>query len=356
MKHLKTFKIFESGDSYPKLTPEMKNLADSMMSKITIVVETDKDRMSEWVIEKGLQQLTDEYLDSDEFREFTESSVEETDEYRERVQSGEDPEKVLQQLTDKAITDQTYWQDFLDEGGYETSTFDEIHGEVPYVNPKKKEYLYDVKSIWEEVPGASFPTIDVDGSAVLYEYEGSFLPFRIRQVSYGDLFPEDMIIDFQTAYHEDMSGELSVHNTLLIAWDKPTDVEWSFNFFNNSRLISIEGVREYDEIIIDDNFLDEKILKKSMGLIPGTRESVEYYISLLGLPEAEQFDEEQMSFILSRIGDLQTLINQNPERMVVILKPIWKKLKAMDEYKDLQWPKGLSDEGDLLSTLHNIGL
>jgi hypothetical protein len=354
MRHLKTFKIFESGGSY-KLTPEMKKLADSMMTGITIIVETDKDRMSEWVIEKGLQKLTDEYLGSDEFYEFTESSVEETDEYRERVQSGEDPEKVLQQLTDKAVTDQTYWAEFLEEGGYEADVFDEVHEEVPYVTKGKKEYFLDVKSTWSEVPGASFPTIDVEGSAVLYKYEGSFLPFRIRDVG-GVEFPEDIIEDFQTAYQEDLSGELSVTYTRLIAWDKSTDVEWSFYFSDNPRLISIEGVGGSDEITIEDNFLSREILKKSIGLIPGTRESVEYYLSLLGLPEAAEFDEEQLSFIISRTGELQNLINQNPEKMVVTLKPVWKKLKTMEEYKDLQWPKGLADEGDLLSTLHNIGL
>jgi hypothetical protein len=355
MRHLKTFKIFESGGS-SKLTPEMKKLADSMMTGITIIVETDKDKMSEWVIEKGLQKLTDEYLGSDEFYEFTEASVEETDEYRERVQSGEDPEKVLQQLTDKAVTDQTYWAEFLEEGGYEADVFDEIHGEVPYINPNKKEYLLDVKSTWSEVPGASFPTIDVEGSAVIYKYEESFFPFRIREVSYGDLFPDDMISDFQTAYQEDMSGELFIQDTRLIAWDKSTDVEWSFYFSDNPRLISIEGVRKYDEITIEDNFLSKEVLKKSIGLIPGTRESVEYYLSLLGLPEAEQFDDEQLSFIISRTGDLQNLINQNPEKMVVVLKPVWKKLKSMEEYKDLQWPKGLADEGDLLSDLDSVGL
>jgi hypothetical protein len=91
MKHLKPFRIFESEGS-PTMTPEMKRLADSMMVEIDVIVETDRDKMSEWVIEQGLQLAADQYLDSDEFREFTEAAVEETDEYRERVQSGEDPE------------------------------------------------------------------------------------------------------------------------------------------------------------------------------------------------------------------------------------------------------------------------
>ena len=122
MKHLKPFRIFESEGS-PTMTPEMKRLADSMMVGVDIVVETDRDKMSEWVIEQGLQRAADEYLDSDEFEEFTEASVEETDEYREKVQAGEDPEKVLQQLTNKAVSDQTYWQEFLEERGYQSKLY-----------------------------------------------------------------------------------------------------------------------------------------------------------------------------------------------------------------------------------------
>jgi hypothetical protein len=354
MKHLKNFKLFES-EVYSKLTPEMKKLADSLMAEITVIVETDKDKMYGWVIDKGLQQLSDEYLESDEFREFTEASVEETDDYRERVQLGEDPDEVLKEMTDEAVEDQTYWSEFLEDGGYEASVFDEIRGEVPYINPNKKEYLLGVESTWSEVQGTSFPTIDVEGSAVIYKYEGSFFPFRIREVSHGDLFPDDMIIDFQTAYHEDMTGELSIHDTRLIAWDKSTDVEWSFNFANNPRLISIEGVRNYDEISLYDNFLDEKILKKSIGLIPGSNESIEYYLSLFDLPEAEEFDEEQLEFIISRTKDLQKIINENPERMAVVLKPVWRKLKSMEQYKDIKFPKGLSDEADLLASLHRVG-
>ena len=45
MKHLKSFRIFESEGS-PTMTPEMKKLADSMMMEVDVVVETDGDKMS----------------------------------------------------------------------------------------------------------------------------------------------------------------------------------------------------------------------------------------------------------------------------------------------------------------------
>jgi len=356
MKYLKNFKLFESEGS-SLLTSEMESLINDMMSEITIVVETDKDEMLSWVVERGLKKVTDEYLESDEFREFTKASVEETDEYRERVQSGEDPDEVLKEMTNEAVEDQKYWEEFLENTGYDTDAFDEIREKVPYVDFKKKKYLYQVKSTWKEVPGSSFPTIDIEGSAVLYKYEGSFLPFRIREVTSGDLLPSNIIKDFQTSSQEDISGELSVQHTRLIAWDKPTSVEVSFYIADNPRLISIEGVGEtYDHIEISDNLLDEEILKKSIGLTPGSRESLEYYLSLLDLPESKQFDEEQLSFIISRIGDLQSLIDENPERMAIVLTPILKKLKTMKEYKDLQWPKGLSGEVDILSDLNDVGL
>ena len=173
MKHLKTFKIFES-EGNSTMTPQMKTLANSMMSDVDVIVETDRDKMSEWVIEKGLQQVADEYLDSDEFREFTEASIEETEEYRERVQSGEDPEKVLQQMTDKAVSDQTYWNEFLEDTGYDTSVMDEVAGEIKYLNPDGKPYFVTLVSQWEEVPGQPVPTIDIEGSAEINGYEGSF--------------------------------------------------------------------------------------------------------------------------------------------------------------------------------------
>jgi hypothetical protein len=355
MRHIKNFKLFESEESV-KLTPAMIKLADSMMVEITVVVETDKDRMDQWVIEEAYQKVRDEYLDSDEFKKFTEASVEKTEEYRVRIEEGGDSQEVLEDLTDDAIKRETYWDEFLENYGYDTDAMSDIHEEIPYLNRDKKEYLLGVDSTWKEIRGESFPTIEIEGSAVVNKYEGSFLPFRISKVTAGILFPDDIREDFQTVYQEDISGELSIYDTRLIALDKPTDVETSLYISDNSRLISIEGLREYDEIEIDDNFLDEKILKKSINLIPGTQESVEYYISLLDLPEADRFDEEQLEFVISRIGDLQNVINQNPEKMAIRLKPIWKKLKSMKNHKDLEFPKEISREVVLLSDLDAIGL
>ena len=359
MKHLKTFRIFESEGS-PIMTPEMKRLADSMMVGIDVVVETDRDKMSEWVIEQGLQLATDEYLDSDEFREFTEASVEETDEYRERVQSGEDPEKVLQQLTDKAVSDQTYWSEFLEDGAYDVSAMEEVQGDINYLTQNGKPYYFTVPSRWEEVPGTSIPTIDIEGQAEISDYQGSFLPFRIRDVAHGNFLPGDVMEEFQTDYVETTTGEFTFYRTRLIAVDKgPMDVDFGFFITTNPRLISLEGIRNYDNLELEDNGLDESILKKSIDLAPGSRESIEYYQSLLQMSEFSNFDDEQIQFVLERIGHnggIQKYIDENPEKMAVALKPVWKKIQSIDKFRDLHFPENLKGEVDLMSDLHDIGL
>ena len=359
MKHIKPFRIFESEGS-PTMTPEMKRLADSMMVGVDIVVETDRDKMSEWVIEQGLQRAADEYLDSDEFREFTEASVEETDEYREKVQAGEDPEKILQQLTDKAMSDQTYWNEFLEDGGYDVSAMDEVQGDINYLTPNGKPYVFTEPSRWREVPGTSIPTIDIEGQAELSDYQGSFLPFRIRDVEHGNFLPGDVMQEFQTDYAETTTGEFTFYRTKLIAIDKgPMDADYGLFITTNPRLISLEGIRNYDNLELEENGLDESILKRSVDLTPGTPESIEYYQSLLQMPEFSQFDEEQIQFVLGRIGHsngIQRYIDENPEKMAVLLKPVWKKIKSMDQFKDLQFPEKLAGEVDMMSDLHDIGL
>ena len=359
MKHIKSFRIFESEGS-PTMTPEMKRLADSMMVGVDIVVETDRDKMSEWVIEQGLQRAADEYLDSDEFREFTEASVEETDEYREKVQAGEDPEKILQQLTDKAMSDQTYWNEFLEDGGYDVSAMDEVQGDINYLTPNGKPYVFTEPSRWREVPGTSIPTIDIEGQAELSDYQGSFLPFRIRDVEHGNFLPGDVMQEFQTDYAETTTGEFTFYRTKLIAIDKgPMDADYGLFITTNPRLISLEGIRNYDNLELEENGLDESILKRSVDLTPGTPESIEYYQSLLQMPEFSQFDEEQIQFVLGRIGHsngIQRYIDENPEKMAVLLKPVWKKIKSIDQFKDLQFPEKLAGEVDMMSDLHDIGL
>jgi hypothetical protein len=359
MKHLKSFKIFESEGS-PTMTSEMKRLADSMMVGVDVVVETDRDKMSEWVIEQGLQRAADEYLDSDEFREFTETSVEETDEYREKVEAGGDPVKVLQQLTDKAMSDQTYWDEFLESNGYDVSAMEEIQGEINYLTPNGKPYFFTEPSRWREVPGTSIPTIDIEGQADLSDYQGSFLPFRIRDVEHGNFLPNDVMEEFQTDYAETTTGEFSFYRTKLIAIDKgPMDAEYGLFITTNPRLISLEGIRNYDNLELEENGLDESVLKRSVDLTPGTSESIEYYQSLFQMPEFSQFDEEQIQFVLDRIGHnggIQKYIDENPEKMAVFLKPVWKKIKSMDQFRDLQFPENLKGEVDLMSDLYDIGL
>ena len=373
MKHIKSFNIFESSN-WSKLTPEMEAIADAMLVSNDIIIETDKSKMSEWVIERGLQRAADEYLDSDEFREFTEASVEETDEYREKVEAGGDPEKVLQQLTDKSISDQTYWDEFLEEGGYATDAMDEISSEIKYVNPKRNEDFIEYPSKWETVSREDFPTIDVYGSAYLMgsRFKGSFLPFRIRsvnQIDLDDVEIPDINEDFQTFWIENLTGEFTIDGTNLIALENKVlepenfhtiSAETGFFARENPRLISLVGLEECDEIDIEDtNGVPPEKLKESIGLLPGSEESVEYYISLLSLPEFLSFDDEQVEFVLSRIGGkegIQKMINEKPEKMAVLLKSVWKKIKSIPKFSGLEYPEGFGDKADLISDLDVIGL
>jgi hypothetical protein len=137
------------------------------------------------------------------------------------------------------------------------------------------------------------------------------------------------------------------------------DADYGLFITTNPRLISLEGIRSYDNLELEENGLDESVLKRSVDLTPGTPESIEYYQSLLQMPEFSQFDEEQIQFVLGRIGHsngIQGYIDENPEKMAVLLKPVWKKIKSMDQFKDLQFPEKLAGEVDMMSDLHDIGL
>jgi hypothetical protein len=357
MKHIKSFSVFESSSS-SKLTSEMIDLLNSMMSEINVEIETDKDKMLDWILEKALEIAAEEYLDSEDFREFSEASVEETDEYMERVEAGEDPNEVLLDLTDQAIEDKTYWNEFLDSG-YLSDITNDIRNGVNYTDPDDSSYLTSIDSTWKESFGSDFPNVDIQGTAELFGYSESFLPFRVRSISFIETDQElDLNLKFQKSYETgNPSGQFIISRTNLVALDKgPIEAEFGFAIYENSRLISIEGIKDFESLDIDRNFLDSQTLKKSIGLTPGSEQSHQYYLSLLELPEASNFDEEQIQFIVDRIGNIQELIDKTPEKMAVLLKPIWKKLKKSDKYKNLIFPKELSDEMDLLSDLHDIGI
>jgi hypothetical protein len=77
------------------------------------------------------------------------------------------------------------------------------------------------------------------------------------------------------------------------------------------------------------------------------------------MPEFSRFDDEQIQFVLDRIGHnggIKKYIDENPEKMAVLLKPVWKKIKSMDQFKDLDFPENLKGEVDLMSDLYDIGL
>ena len=363
MRHLKTFLLFEDEIS-SKFKSDIEKLLDEVVDEVSFIVETNRREMNEWVVEEGLQRVADKYLNSDEFREFTIKKIKESKEYKDL-----DEWTDLDSWASSAVEDQTYWGDFLEETGYDSVEIDKVSSEIKFLPPKGKNYaVVDVKSKWyKNYSNKLYPIFSIDGRATITReiFSGSFLPFGISSVN---LFEEDELDDlvpinkeFQTSYSEDMVGELVISNTNLIALDKGPEWAHSIYISGNSRLISLEGIGTTNSSleIDEDNGLSPEILKSSILLMPGTPDSIKYYQSLLNEPAFVGFDEEQILFVLDRIGHnggIQKYVDENPEKMAVLLKSVWKKIKSIDKFKDLQFPENLKGEVDLLSDLHDVGL
>jgi hypothetical protein len=54
--------------------------------------------------------------------------------------------------------------------------------------------------------------------------------------------------------------------------------------------------------------------------------------------------------------EIQTMIDSDPSKMAILLKPIWKDLKKIPGYEGLNFPESHSQEADLVADLTGIGL
>lgn len=68
----------------------------------------------------------------------------------------------------------------------------------------------------------------------------------------------------------------------------------------------------------------------------------------------EKASPEQIQFVVTSFSleDLQKLVDENPEKMAVVLKGDIKN----PQFKGLKWPESLKGEVDLLSDLSDVGL
>ena len=67
-------------------------------------------------------------------------------------------------------------------------------------------------------------------------------------------------------------------------------------------------------------------------------------------------EKELCSFMANSPEEVQEMIYANPAKMAVELKSIWKELKKLPGYSELEFPEGHSKEADLLADLNDIGL
>jgi hypothetical protein len=67
-------------------------------------------------------------------------------------------------------------------------------------------------------------------------------------------------------------------------------------------------------------------------------------------------EEKQLVVLLFSPEEIQTLVDLDPIKMAVALKPFWKNIKKNPEFSEVKFPEGHSKEADLLSDLNDVGL
>lgn len=353
MRILKSFKVFESESNLEKLI-------GSFLDFVETEISTDYVEMDEWIHQKVLNFLRDEYLDSEGHKDFVREKIKDSNEFRDGIEQGEDPDLYLDLLTLKSIEDENYWEEYIEESGFYQVEYDNFHEDVNFLFSRRAPHPMDIRSKFEFVKKSDSPIIDVFGNFNIDDYTGSFLPFKIRSIEPLDLEDgiDELNKEFQEIYALSDNGSLMISSTDLVAIDDMS-IDSEYIYINdNPRLISLEGITSWGTLKIGSgNCLAESILRESTGLKPDTGDSIEFYSSLLDLPETKKFDSEQMDFILGRIGmeKLQKMIDDDPERMIFVLKPVLSKILRSEKFNALKFPKNLRGEADLIGDLYDIG-
>ena len=139
----------------------------------------------------------------------------------------------------------------------------------------------------------------------------------------------------------------------------PESVGGRYEIRHNRFLTSLKGFpQEFKNILNSDIIqswfnLQERIKIVSDGIyFPVTS----YYAPRDG-KEAEA-TQLQRDFVITSLPPdaLQSLIDQNPSKMIFALKSVWNDLKKIPEYKGLKFPDEHAKDSDLVSDLTDIGL
>lgn len=139
----------------------------------------------------------------------------------------------------------------------------------------------------------------------------------------------------------------------------PEIVGGRYRVNNNKFLTSLKGFPQEFKNILNSDIIEswfnlrERIEIVSDGIyFPITS----YYSPRDGkTAEATQL---QRDFVITSLPPdaLQSLIDQNPSKMIFALKSVWNDLKKIPEYKDLKFPDEHAKDADLVSDLTDIGL
>ena len=360
MRHLKRFKIFEEEKASFGSLSQDKFLED-YLAPISYEIVTDSGDMEKWAKEQALEEVECFYINSKIFKEFTRQKVKESSDYEYALEdSSEDPNDILDDMTETEWSNETYWDDFVEETDYFSKAYERFIDGVEYVGKKGKwgdYYIYETKMSEAESSGGRF---NIKGSIMIDKYDGDFLPIEIRKVEELDSIgpSEKELKEFQKVEVQDAQGEFTLYNTDVIALDKGPEEADHIYISSNKRLISLEGIDWYGKAEIEDNFIDTETLMESIGLAYTSADTSEYYFNLLSHPKFPEFDEQQLKFLLEKIDyeSLQDFINQEPSKAIILLKKNWHRMKENPLFKDLKFPEGSKDKMDTLSDLSDIGI
>ena len=185
---------------------------------------------------------------------------------------------------------------------------------------------------------------------------GEDLPDEVNDISVTSSWTSKGMRKFTTLngcpkiVHNDFTIE---HTAIKNLKGGPERVGRKYEVENNENLTSLEGF----PIVFDGVFLSKIIscwfsLEERVKIIS---EGIYYtynWNNERGEPkEASLFQKEFVATSLS-IKNLQELIDQNPEKMAIVLKEVIKE----PYFKSLRWPENLKGEVDLLSSLSDVGL
>jgi hypothetical protein len=363
MKKIQSFAVFEAQVTDITIKRELPedafNFLKEYASGKSYSIVWNNDKIQDEAMNNAFERAADEYLDSDDFREYTEECIRADSSYDEVIERGDEDE--IQELIDQCVKDQTYWSDFID-GGILNDLMDEEHYKITQ-NLNPEEYTETEAEVYVRNRG-DVKEVSIYGNLNVNGYEESFFPDGV--VISGVYEDDDLEIDMEYEELADFmpTGEFSLYKTNIIALDRgPEEVGGYYcKIESNPRLISLEsiqkGLRSGGDLEIYDNFLDEETLMKSYGLgKPGSDESVEYYLGLIEHEKFPEFDEEQLLFTMGRIGaeNLQKRIDEDPAGMAVKIGKHMRVINSVKGMEGVKFPSDYSDDVEDFGDLKDLG-